>query len=221
MSTTITTDEIIEDTQGKPGAQLAGERIQQGYSQEYVAGKLHLRVKLIELLEADDYYSMPEPVFIKGYLRAYAKLLNVPPQPLLDSFNSIYKTTERKTEKALWQSRRETNKAEHAIRWLTGFFAVIVLAAVAVWWYTNKDNESLFPSNISRAETSPSKTETEIRLTDLSKMRSLLSSPASSSPAVASAPETPAIEVPSSETKAASSSLPSPQPAEETEKEGG
>lgn len=198
MNTTITMDEITEGMDSKPGAQLATERMQQGYSLEYVAGKLHLRVKLIELLEADDYYNMPEPVFIKGYLRAYAKLLNLQPQPLLDTFNSIYKTTERKVEKALWQSRRETNRAEHAIRWLTGFFAVIVLAAVAVWWYTNKDNENLFPSNVNRAETSPSKTETEIRLTDLSKMRSLLSSPASSN----------------------SSSLPSPQPVEATEKEG-
>ncbi len=197
-TTTITMDEITEGMDSKPGAQLAAERMQQGYSLEYVAGKLHLRVKLIELLEADDYYSMPEPVFIKGYLRAYAKLLNLQPQPLLDRFNSIYKTTERKVEKALWQSRRETNRAEHAIRWLTGFFAVIVLAAVAVWWYTNKDNENFFPSTVNRAETSPSKTETEIRLTDLSKMRSLLSSPASSN----------------------SSSLPSLQPVEATEKEG-
>ncbi len=176
MNTTITMDEIAEDTSDMPGAQLAAERMQQGYSPEYVAGKLHLRVRLIELLEADEYQNMPEPVFIKGYFRAYAKLLGVPAQPLLDTFNRIYKTTDRKSEKALWQSRRETNKAEHAIRWLTGFFAFIVVAAVAVWWYTNKDNESLFPTSISRADNTPSKSETEIRLTDLSKMRSLLSS---------------------------------------------
>jgi cytoskeleton protein RodZ len=169
-------DEIVEEAQTRPGAKLAAARMQQGYSTEYVAGKLHLRVRIIELLEADEYHNMPEPVFIKGYIRAYAKLLGVAPQPLLDIFNSIYTTTERKSEKALWQSRRETNKAEHAIRWLTGFFAFIVIAAVAIWWYTNKDNESLFPSSISHSETSLSKSETEIRLTDLSKMRSLLSS---------------------------------------------
>lgn len=176
MNTIVATDEIIEDTQGKPGAQLAAERVRQGYSPEYVAGKLHLRVRLIQLLETDEYQSMPESVFIKGYIRAYAKLLEIPPQPLLDIFNGIYTTPERKSEKALWQGRRETNKAEHAIRWLTGFFAFIVIAAVAVWWYTNKDNESLFPTSISRADNTPNKSETEIRLTDLSKMRSLLSS---------------------------------------------
>jgi cytoskeleton protein RodZ len=175
MNTTVTMDEILEDSQGKPGAQLAAERMQQGYSTEYVAGKLHLRVRIIELLEDDDYNNLPEPVFIKGYIRAYAKLLNVAPDPFLDDFNIIYKP-KAVPERALWQSRRETNKAEHAIRWLTGSFAVIVLAAVAMWWYTNKDNERLFPASVRQSEASPSKSETEIRLTDLSKMRSLLSS---------------------------------------------
>ena len=180
MNTTIPTDETTNSLQEKPGAQLARERMEHGYSTEYIAGKLHLRVRLIELLEADDYYNMPEPVFIKGYLRGYAKLLNRAEQPLLDAFNALYKTTEKKAEKALWQSRREANRAEHAIRWLTGFFAVVVLMAVAIWWYTNKENETLFSASVKHAENVPNKVETEIRLTDLSKMRSLLSSNASS-----------------------------------------
>ena len=119
---------------------------------------------------------MPEPVFIKGYLRAYAKLLDTPFQPLLDLFN-CQPSTDRKLERTLWQSRRETNKAEHAIRWLTGGFALIVLAAVAMWWQANKDNEHLFSTNVSSAEPMHNQSETEIRLTDLSKMRSLLSAP--------------------------------------------
>ena len=175
MNTTVIMDDTIGDIDDKPGARLAAVRILQGYTPEYVAGKLHLRVRIIELLEADDYKSLPELVFVRGYLRAYAKLLGVPVEPLLEVFNNNHKS-EHKTEKALWQSRRETNRAEHAIRWLTGFFAIIVLVAVAMWWYTNKDNERLFPSNISRNNISPNKSETEIRLTDLSKMRSLLSS---------------------------------------------
>ncbi len=175
MNTTLTMDEIVEEALNKPGARLAAVRLQQGYTPEYVAGKLHLRVRIIELIEADQYHDLPEPVFIKGYLRAYAKLLGMPAQPLLDIFNHSFKP-ERVQEKALWQSKRETNRAEHAIRWLTGVFTVIVLMAVAMWWYTNKDNERLFPASVSHAEVSPNKSETEIRLTDLSKMRSLLSS---------------------------------------------
>ncbi len=175
MNTTVITDEIEDKDTQKPGALLSSFRKQKGYSTDYVAGKLHLRVRLIELLEADDYDNMPEPVFIKGYLRAYAKLLDIAPEPLLEAFNSIY-TRDRRVEK-LWQSRRETHKAEHAVRWITVFFAIGVIIAVAIWWHTNKDNERILPTNISRNEPQqPAKSENEIRLTDLSKMRSLLSS---------------------------------------------
>ena len=176
MTTQITANEAEDSTQVKPGAQLANTRAQKSLTAEYVAGKLHLRVRVIQLLEADDYQNMPEPVFIKGYLRAYAKLLDIPHQPLLDLFNSQHFTPDRKLEKALWQSRRETNKAEHAVRWLTGVFAVVVLAAVAMWWQANKDTVHTFPTNVSVAEPAHNQSDTEIRLTDLSKMRSLLSS---------------------------------------------
>lgn len=175
MNTTIPADEMIEDNNAKPGARLRALRLKQGYSSDYIAGKLHLRVRLIELLEDDEYHLMPEPVFVKGYIRAYAKLLDVVPDELLAQFNGLY-APERKIEKALWQSKRETHRAEYAIRWLTGCFALVVLAAVLVWWYSNKDNERLFSSNVSHTESASSKSESEIRLTDLSKMRSLLSS---------------------------------------------
>ncbi len=175
MNTTITMDSGDEYLQNKPGGQLAVIREQKGYSAEYVAGKLHLRVRIIQLLEADDYHNMPEPVFIKGYLRAYAKLLDEVPEPFIETFNRCY-SSERKLERALWQSRRQTNKAEHTVRWVTGFFAIAVFVAVMMWWNKNKEAEVLFPSTVSQAEVIPSTSETEIRLTDLSKMRSLLSS---------------------------------------------
>ena len=177
MNTTLVMDSSEEFLSEKPGAQLAAVRLQKGYSAEYVAGKLHLRVRIIELLEADDYEQMPEPVFIRGYLRAYAKLLDVSADPLIEVYNQLY-VNERPSERTLWQSRRKTNKAEHAVRWVTVFFSVAVLIAVAMWWDKNKDNDMLIPEPISEAAvtSTPLQSENEIRLTDLSKMRSLLSS---------------------------------------------
>ena len=168
-------DEIHNGTQEKPGVQLARVREKKGYSQEYVAGKLHLRVRIIELLEVDDYEQMPEPVFIKGYLRAYAKLLNVPAEPLLETFNNMY-SSERKLEKALWQGKRESHRGEHIVRLLTGLITIGAIVAVGIWWHKNKDSQQIFSAKSSHveAEVTPLKTETEIRLTDLSKMRSML-----------------------------------------------
>src|SRR5581483_1659837 len=97
-------------------------RMQRGLTQEYVAGRLNLRTHLIEQLENDDYDVLPQAVFIKGYLRAYAQLLGVDSDPLVETFNQIYQS-DNKPEK-LWQTRRETNRVEYAIRWATGCFAL-------------------------------------------------------------------------------------------------
>ncbi|MDF1646042.1 MAG: helix-turn-helix domain-containing protein [Legionellaceae bacterium] len=176
MNTTTILDPDEVSLSDKPGAKLASIREKSGHSMEYVAGKLHLRVRVIELLEADAYDEMPEPVFIKGYLRAYAKLLDVDPAPLLDMFNCFYDDDEPASERTLWQSRKQTNRTEHWVRFGTALFALIVLGAVFGWWIKNKDVETLFSAHVRAADVSTLASESDIRLTDLSNMRSLLSS---------------------------------------------
>lgn len=176
MTMTEIMDEVHNETREKPGQILAKMREKRGVSQEFVAAKLHLRVKVIELLEQDSYELMPEPVFIKGYLRAYAKLMGIAVDPLIEQFNSIC-TTERKLEKALWQGKRESNRGEHLVRLMTGLITVAVIAGVGIWWQKNKDAQ---PQVLSRQaatieELSLGKNESEVRLTDLSKMHALFS----------------------------------------------
>lgn len=171
MNTTVVTDESKFRTVENPGAQLARLREQKGVTQEYVAGKLHLRVKVILLLEADDYQNMPEPVFIKGYIRAYAKLLGVNPEPLLTTFNN-QNSSEKKLEKALWQSRRESNKSEQYIRWSTALVAIVIVLAVSFWWQKNKE---VTLTNTPKIEAT-AKQEPEQTMTNLSRMQSMFSS---------------------------------------------
>lgn len=173
MNTTLISDETVNEPEFTPGARLRNAREANGYGIDYVAGKLHLRLQVVELLEADDYDNMPEPVFIKGYLRAYANLVGEDAHELLRIFNQMYQPKSPPAERTLWQSKREVNPAERAVKWFTIIFSLIVISAVAVWWY-NSTEHSFKKNNLSDA-TMSKKVESEIRLTDLSKMRSLLS----------------------------------------------
>jgi cytoskeleton protein RodZ len=166
-TTSLTSDDI--SLGDKPGARLAAIREKSGHSMEYVAGKLHLRVRVIELLELDAYDEMPEPVFIKGYLRAYANLLDLDPAPLLEIFNRSYRDDDANAARTLWQSRKPTNPTEYWVRIGTAVFAVSVLMAVFGWWVKNKEVESLFSAHVKTAES-------DVHLTDLSNMRALISS---------------------------------------------
>lgn len=173
MNTTAAMDETRNTEITNPGLELAAIRQQKGYSVEYVANKLHLRVRIIELIESGDFNLLPQPVFIKGYLRAYSKLLGVSADPFLAVFNELH-PNEKKPERALWQSKKESNKAEHVVRWFTILFAIGVLIAVGIWWQKNKDNQITFSTKEQITEISTTENSSELKLTDLSKMQALL-----------------------------------------------
>jgi cytoskeleton protein RodZ len=65
------------DTPGGPGALLLEARRAQGMSIGDVARQLKLSVRQVEALERDDYSAFPGPVFVRGFLRNYAKLLRL------------------------------------------------------------------------------------------------------------------------------------------------
>ncbi|AWN74236.1 helix-turn-helix domain-containing protein [Legionella anisa] len=177
--TTTTLDENIVEHDKNPGEQLASIREQKGYTVEYVANKLHLRARIIELIENNEFHLLPEPVFVKGYLRAYAKLLGTSPEPYLAIFNAQF-VVEKKSDRALlWQqSKRESHKAEHIIRWFTILFALGVIVAVGIWWQKNRDTQQIFPTKTTPVDLSLNQTSTietkELKLTDISKMHSML-----------------------------------------------
>jgi len=173
--TTTTLDEANLSEPVGPGAQLAAIRQQQGFTQEYVASKLHLRVRIVQLIDADEYERLPEPVFIKGYLRAYAKLLGVNHEPILTHYKSNY-MIETRFEKALWQSKKEPIRAERLVKWLTLLFATGVLLALAIWWQQQQENVQMDTASRSRSTQLALNEKSEVRLTDLSKMQSLFSS---------------------------------------------
>jgi|SRR5215216_4835947 len=172
VGTTTTIDGSVLDVAESPGQQLAKLREKRGYTQEYVAGKLHLRVRVIELLETDNYELLPEPVFIKGYMRAYAKLLNIAPEPLLEFFNRLT-IADRKVEKALWQGRRETKMKAKLVRWFSLIAVLLIIVAAAFWW---QKNNSFTPPTKSTEEVVakvPPKPKNDKQLTTLSKIQSM------------------------------------------------
>ncbi len=68
---------------GAAGAVLLSERRRQGLSLGDISRQLKLSVRQIEALERDDYSAYKGPVFIHGFLRNYAKLLGLDPEPLI------------------------------------------------------------------------------------------------------------------------------------------
>lgn len=83
------TDEILETPAETipppplPGKTLAQVREEKGMSVADVARSLRLSVKQIEAIEADNFDKLPGKTFLRGFIRNYAKLLQIDPEPLL------------------------------------------------------------------------------------------------------------------------------------------
>lgn len=172
---TMTMDDTTPNNMGKPGLELAAIRESRGLTREYVAGKLHLRVRLIELLEADSYEQMAGAVFVKGYIRAYAKLLGVPAEPYLEMLNQDGSVIERKTEKvALWQNKRQSVRSA---RWVTALIIVAALAGISFWWQKNNEGVPFFTNkkatSVTASAQQPQQQTTEMKVTDITKLQSL------------------------------------------------
>jgi cytoskeleton protein RodZ len=65
------------------GARLTAERRNLGLSLGDIARQLKLSVRQVEALERDDYAAFAGPVFVRGFLRNYARLLNLDPDQLI------------------------------------------------------------------------------------------------------------------------------------------
>jgi cytoskeleton protein RodZ len=71
------------------GAALLMERRRQGLSLGDISRQLKLSVRQVEALERDDYSGFTGPVFVHGFIRNYAKLLNLDPDPLVRAADQV------------------------------------------------------------------------------------------------------------------------------------
>ena len=66
-----------------PGMRLAAAREAMGLSVEQLAGQLKLAARQIVALETDDHAHLPEAAVVRGFVRAYAKVVKLDPAPLV------------------------------------------------------------------------------------------------------------------------------------------
>ena len=68
------------------GARLAAARKECELEIRVVANELNLDTRIIEALESDDAAALPAAIFVKGYLRNYARLVGLPEDELVRDY---------------------------------------------------------------------------------------------------------------------------------------
>ncbi len=73
-----------------PGQRLKKAREVRGLTVEQVAKELHLSQRFVIAMEADAYKDLPEPAFVRGYMRRYAQLVKLSPDDIAGKFDQCY-----------------------------------------------------------------------------------------------------------------------------------
>ncbi len=72
------------------GAVLGAAREAQGLSVGDMVGRVRISVRQVRALESENMADLPEPVYVRGFIRSYAKALGLDPKPLVDDFNNRF-----------------------------------------------------------------------------------------------------------------------------------
>jgi cytoskeleton protein RodZ len=73
---------------GGPGAQLSAARVQAGLSVSQAAEQLHLDLATLDALENGRFEGMGASVFVRGHLRRYAQLVNIPEAQIMTAYDA-------------------------------------------------------------------------------------------------------------------------------------
>ena len=135
-------DEVAEPPSGEvrrsAGSMLMAQRETLELSVKQVADQLHLTMHFIRAIESDSYEKLPGDVFVRGYIRTYARLLQLDPDQVLmiyDEFNS-HKIA-RKEEAIKRRNRRRKDKNRP---WILVSGIAFVSVAVALWYFNAGDS---------------------------------------------------------------------------------
>jgi cytoskeleton protein RodZ len=76
------------DPELSPGRCLYNARAELGLSLEACASRTRIPVRSLRAIEHDNWAALPAPVYVKGFLKAYAAELGLDVEPILDAWES-------------------------------------------------------------------------------------------------------------------------------------
>jgi len=120
-----------------PGHLIAAAREANSINPADLAARLRLDTKIIKALERDDFENLPEPMFVKGYIRSIANELDVDATLILDAY-AAHASLELPTL-ADFSSRAPEQVSINSgiIKTVTYVLIGTLILLIVMWWRSN------------------------------------------------------------------------------------
>jgi cytoskeleton protein RodZ len=128
-------------TNNGPGDQLQAARIQQGLLIEDVASRMHLSLGILKSIEENNFDNLTAPIFVKGYLRAYARLVSLDEDDMIQLYVELYSNDDPPINTTT-QMVPEISAQDARVKWTTYLVIIILIAILSALWWNKTQNIS-------------------------------------------------------------------------------
>ncbi|MFJ4393984.1 RodZ domain-containing protein [Pseudomonas sp. NPDC089396] len=127
--------EVAAATGQNPGELLRQAREKREWSQAEVARKLNLTVSSLNHVETGAFDKLPGHTFARGYIRAYAKLMDLDQAPLVEAFDQYTGTHAKGSEvHSLGRIEEPVRLSHNILRGVSLLLLVAVVGGSFIWW---------------------------------------------------------------------------------------
>ena len=127
--------EVVAGTFAHPGEVLRQARESKGWSQSDVAVRLNLTVSSLNNLETGAFDKLPGHTFARGYIRAYAKLLDMDQTPLVQAFDQATGTNAQGSNvHGLGRIEEPVRLSHNILRIVSLLLLILVIGGGFLWW---------------------------------------------------------------------------------------
>lgn len=117
------------------GEALRAARRRQGRSLSDAAAETRVRETYLAALEEEEFSALGGGVYVKGFLRSYARFLGLDPEPLIDAYRSAHESHEERlalSEQRPIASASSPRRSSPAVVVVAAGAALLVLAAIGM-----------------------------------------------------------------------------------------
>ncbi len=156
-------------TLANPGDTLRTARESKNWSLPSVAKQLNLSERSLAQIEAGDFSQLPGHTFARGYVRAYAKLLGLDQNRLVQQFDQHTGTdASGSSVNSLGHIDQPVRLSRSMVRFFTFILTLVIGVGAFLWWQDRSSRNESGPSvtALERIEVEAADGTTEIHLLD-------------------------------------------------------
>ena len=137
-----------------PGQILAQARAELGLSKQDIANRLNFHMTLLDNIEADCYDSSLPETFNRGYLRSYAKLVNISEVDILASYEMLSVAKIQCAEMQSFSRVTQKEAQNNRLMWVSYFIVALLIGSTVMWWMQESEDKIAVLKNTSVGEIS-------------------------------------------------------------------